>query len=117
MESLDQELHIFFYTNTGSVPSQGTLWEVSKAVIRGVARGLVHAKRSERMTQLAHLESRAERLETALLRGGKGDSSQQLTVVCEEIRWVSLESAKMLWRSSVARIYGWGTRMVSSSTI
>lgn len=51
-EALAVEIRHYFHTNPGTVSSPGTLWEAGKATLRGVARGLVHAKRAAQMAQL-----------------------------------------------------------------
>lgn len=104
-EALGLELHHFFQTNCGLVPSPDVVWEPGKATLRGVARGLVYAGRAEQTARLTRLEAQATRLEMVSATAPTARSSRLLMALRDEIQHISLESAKALWRSSVARVY------------
>lgn len=105
-----QELKHYFMTNEGSVSSPGTLWEASKATIRGVAKGQLKIQRQAQLQQITSQEAQALRLEQSSALTPDASEVRLLAHIRTELRQLSLDAARLLWLSSVARVYGWGDK-------
>ena len=77
---LENELDNFFRENTGSVDRFGTVWEASKAHIRGKVIAFSSKKKREQIRRLKDLESQLKELEKSL---SEKHSDPLLKKVCD----------------------------------
>ncbi|KAJ1164603.1 hypothetical protein NDU88_005039 [Pleurodeles waltl] len=109
-QEIRNQLTQYFDLNLGSVRSPGSLWAACKATLRGHAKYLLRTRERDRNSQISDLEARALRLERQQMTSSSAAALRQLTMVREEIKHIMLDSARCIWRASVARIYGWGDK-------
>lgn len=111
-DQVGEELRHYFEANHGSVSSPNILREAGKATSRGFAKSRLEHKRQQQDSQLTHLEAQAALIETQPREGRSEAQVRRLAFLRDEIPQAFLEAAKLLWRSSVARMYGWGDENV-----
>ncbi|KAJ1125417.1 hypothetical protein NDU88_003849 [Pleurodeles waltl] len=62
-EQLRQAQAKYFHLNEGSVTAEGTLWAAGKAVLRVMAKNLIHHQERAKTLHITQLELRAINLE------------------------------------------------------
>lgn len=65
---IEKELDNFFLVNMGSTDKVGTVWEASKAYIRGTIIAYSSGKKREQIQRVKSLESKLKELEKKTLR-------------------------------------------------